>query len=163
MHHNCLGNYLHLKRNLSDNCQGVQIHYSKVPLFAVNWNAVVDFRGFWLRVFSILDGVLKAAPPPQLFMLNTEGRLTSGEWCLKAERVDHITIAWCEMGKVGASKLYLVSFGNKLWLFQMDGPWSYDDSKQQIVHKKLGRSWHFEMATFTHVFRSILRDLNSSK
>ena len=37
---------------------------------------------------------------PQLFMLNTEGRLTSGEWCLKAERVDHVTIAWCEMGKV---------------------------------------------------------------
>ena len=33
-------------------------------------------------------------------MLNTEGRLTSGEWCLKAERVDHVTIAWCEMGKV---------------------------------------------------------------
>lgn len=33
-------------------------------------------------------------------MLNTEGRLTSGEWCLKAERADHITIAWCEMGKV---------------------------------------------------------------
>ena len=21
----------------------------------------------------------------------------------------------------------------------MDGPWSYDDSKQQILHKKLGR------------------------
>ena len=22
----------------------------------------------------------------------------------------------------------------------MDGPWSYDDSKQQIIHKKLGKS-----------------------
>ena len=30
----------------------------------------------------------------------------------------------------------------------MDGPWSYDDSKQQIVHKKLGRSGLFEMTTF---------------
>ena len=36
-------------------------------------------------------------------MLNTEGRLTSGEWCLKAERADHITVAWCEMGKVRIS------------------------------------------------------------
>ena len=50
-HNSCLGNYLYLKCNLSDNCQGVQIHYSKVPLFAVNWNAVVDFWGFWLRFF----------------------------------------------------------------------------------------------------------------
>ena len=105
------------------------------------------FEDFGCGFFSILDGLLKAAFPPQLFMLNTEGRLTSGEWCLKAERVDHITIAWCEMGKV-PQNLYLVSFGNKLWFFQMDGPWSYDDSKQQIVHKKLGRSGHFEMATF---------------
>ena len=82
--------------------------YPCLLLIEMQWLILEDFGcGF----FSILAGVLKAAPPPQLFMLNTEGRLTSGEWCLKAERVDHITIAWCEMGKVGASKLI---FG-QLW------------------------------------------------
>ena len=51
---------------------------------------------FWLERLTNDDFFL------QLFMLNTEGRLTSGEWCLKAERADHITVAWCEMGKVCA-------------------------------------------------------------
>ena len=39
----------------------------------------------------------------------------------------------------------------------MDGPWSYDDSKQQIVHKKLGRSgvWALWNGNI-YVFRSIL-------
>ena len=60
---------------------------------------------FWLRLKYLAVSItwLEWLPMiclPQLFMLNTEGRLTSGEWCLKAERVDHITIAWCEMGKV---------------------------------------------------------------
>ena len=56
----------------------------------------------------------------QLFRLNTEGQLASGEWCVKAEGGDRVTIAWCEMGVV-------------------KGPWSYDASSRQIVnsdHKK---------------------------
>ena len=84
--------------------------YPCLLLIEMQW---LIFEDFGCGFFSILDGLLKAAFPPQLFMLNTEGRLTSGEWCLKAERVDHITIAWCEMGKV-PQNLYLVSFGNKL-------------------------------------------------
>ena len=63
---------------------------------------------------------------PQLFMLNTEGRLTSGEWCLKAERVDHVTIAWCEMGKVCTRSKRNLQFGKikipkKLIMISPDG------------------------------------------
>ena len=82
-------------------------------------------------------------------MLNTEGRLTSGEWCLKAERADHITIAWCEMGKVCARSKRNLQFGKikipkkLIMISQMDGPWSYDDSKQQIIHKRLGMTSMF--------------------
>lgn len=55
-------------------------------------------------------------------MLNTEGRLTSGEWCLKAERADHITVAWCEMGKVRiSSKKSLNSDDKKLIVISPDG------------------------------------------
>ena len=56
----------------------------------------------------------------QMFMLNTEGRLTSGEWCLKVERADSVTMAWCDMGK-------------------MDGPWSYAKDSQQIKDSKSGK------------------------
>jgi len=56
----------------------------------------------------------------QLFMLNAAGRLTSGEWCLKAERADQVTVAWCEMGKV-------------------DGPWEWVEAQQHILHTKLGK------------------------
>ena len=49
-----------------------------------------------------------------------QGQLSNGEWCVKAEGGDRVTIAWCEMGVV-------------------KGPWSYDASSRQIVngdHKK---------------------------
>jgi polypeptide N-acetylgalactosaminyltransferase len=52
----------------------------------------------------------------QLFRLNTEGQLTSGEWCLKAERGDRVTVAWCEMGTT-------------------DGPWEYMDESKQLRHR----------------------------
>ena len=52
--------------------------------------------------------------------LNAKGRLTSGEWCLKAERADQVTVAWCEMGKV-------------------DGPWEWVEAKQHLLHTRLGK------------------------
>ena len=54
----------------------------------------------------------------QLFRLNTEGQLTSGEWCLKAEKGDRVTIAWCDMG-------------------QVNGPWEYLDDSKQLRHNGL--------------------------
>ena len=53
-------------------------------------------------------------------ILGFQGQLSNGEWCVKAEGGDRVTIAWCEMGVV-------------------KGPWSYDASSRQIVnsdHKK---------------------------
>ena len=55
-------------------------------------------------------------------MLNTEGRLTSGEWCLKAERADHVTIAWCEMGKViTCSKISVETSFGAIFILFLDG------------------------------------------
>jgi polypeptide N-acetylgalactosaminyltransferase len=33
----------------------------------------------------------------QLLRLNTQGQMTSGEWCIKAESSDQVLVAWCEM------------------------------------------------------------------
>ena len=30
-------------------------------------------------------------------------QLSNGEWCVKAESAQRVTIAWCEMGQVGSS------------------------------------------------------------
>merc|ERR1719341_3058215 len=51
----------------------------------------------------------------QLFRLNTEGQLTSGEWCVKAERNDKVIVAWCEMGTT-------------------NGPWKYKGDTKQLYH-----------------------------
>jgi len=51
----------------------------------------------------------------QLMLLNTKGQLSNGEWCIKYENADRITIAWCEMGVV-------------------DGPWRYDSETQHVVN-----------------------------
>lgn len=56
----------------------------------------------------------------QMFRLNTEGQMTSGEWCLKADKSDVVSIAWCDMGTT-------------------DGPWKYVDDKQQMLHTKHNR------------------------
>jgi len=56
----------------------------------------------------------------QMIMLNMEGQLTNGEWCIKAEGNSKVTIAWCDMGKV-------------------DGPWEYLADTHQIKNNKLDR------------------------
>ena len=53
----------------------------------------------------------------QLMLFNTKGQLSNGEWCIKAESADMVTIAWCEMG-------------------QVSGPWSYDGDSKQMKHTK---------------------------
>jgi len=53
----------------------------------------------------------------QLMLLNTEGQLSNGEWCVKAESSDRIQIAWCEMGVV-------------------KGPWKYNSESDQIHHSE---------------------------
>jgi len=56
----------------------------------------------------------------QLLRLNTQGQLTSGEWCIKADRGDQVTIAWCEQGSTS-------------------GPWEYRDDSQQLFNNKVQR------------------------
>lgn len=56
----------------------------------------------------------------QMFRLNTEGQLTSGEWCLKAEKGDKVSVAWCVMSSV-------------------NGPWVFKDETHQMYHKDLDR------------------------
>ena len=46
--------------------------------------------------------------------------MSNGEWCLKAESTDRVTIAWCEMGVV-------------------KGPWSYDETKRQLQHREYNK------------------------
>lgn len=50
----------------------------------------------------------------------SQGQLSNGEWCVKAESVDRVTIAWCEMGVV-------------------KGPWSFDETKRQLMHKEYNK------------------------
>ena len=52
----------------------------------------------------------------QLFRLNTEGQLTSGEWCTDADSADEIVIKWCRPG-------------------DNSGPWEYKEAEKQIYHK----------------------------
>jgi len=56
----------------------------------------------------------------QLFRLNTEGQLSSGEWCALADRADSVTISWCPAGR-------------------NDGPWEYRETTKQIYHSKQGK------------------------
>jgi len=56
----------------------------------------------------------------QLMLLNTEGQLSNGEWCVKAESVDRVSIAWCEMGVV-------------------KGPWAYNSESKQIHHRDFNK------------------------
>ena len=55
----------------------------------------------------------------QLFRLNTEGQLASGEWCAAADR-DTVTISWCPASR-------------------NDGPWQWREAERQLYHTKLGR------------------------
>eukprot|EP00092_Neocalanus_flemingeri_P050739 GFUD01058757.1.p1 GENE.GFUD01058757.1~~GFUD01058757.1.p1 ORF type:complete len:186 (-),score=62.61 GFUD01058757.1:193-705(-) len=56
----------------------------------------------------------------QMMMLNTEGQLVNGEWCVKADGQDKITLVWCDMGKT-------------------DGPWKFLPDTQQMRHTKYDR------------------------
>ena len=42
-----------------------------------------------------------------------QGQLSNGEWCVKADNSERISIAWCEMGVV-------------------TGPWSYDTDTKHV-------------------------------
>merc|ERR1711902_223020 len=54
----------------------------------------------------------------QLFRLNTEGQLTSGEWCTDVNANKQITVNWCKAGFNG-------------------GPWEFQEKEQQLYHKRL--------------------------
>ena len=47
----------------------------------------------------------------QLFRLNTEGQLASGEWCVNADKADNVHISWCLAGR-------------------NDGPWQFKENDQ---------------------------------
>ena len=49
----------------------------------------------------------------QMFRLNTEGQLTSGEWCANADASGAVTVQWCAMGTT-------------------DGPWEFKPDLKQV-------------------------------
>ena len=51
----------------------------------------------------------------QMFRLNVEGQLTSGEWCANVDASGAINVQWCTMGST-------------------DGPWEYRPEKKQVKH-----------------------------
>ncbi|CAB4061456.1 GALNT [Lepeophtheirus salmonis] len=52
----------------------------------------------------------------QMFRLNTEGQLTSGEWCQTADSSGSVSIQWCSFGSVS-------------------GPWEFKENLRQIYHR----------------------------
>ena len=50
-----------------------------------------------------------------MLRLNTEGQLTSGEWCLKTDKKVGTSVSWCEMGRTY-------------------GPWEYRVDRQEMYH-----------------------------
>ena len=50
----------------------------------------------------------------QLFRLNTEGQLTSGEWCTDLDHQGDIVVKWCNPG-------------------DNSGPWEYRKEEQQVI------------------------------
>ena len=56
----------------------------------------------------------------QLFRLNTQGQLSSGEWCASGDKSDSVTISWCPSGR-------------------NDGPWQYREDTKQIFHTKMNK------------------------
>ena len=51
----------------------------------------------------------------QLFRLNTEGQLTSGEWCTDLDHQGDIVVKWCNPG-------------------DNSGPWEYRKEEQQVIN-----------------------------
>ena len=56
----------------------------------------------------------------QLYRLNTEGQLASGEWCTDLNNDQVITVQWCDQGTV-------------------NGPWEYKRSTKQLFHRKASK------------------------
>lgn len=54
-----------------------------------------------------------------MFRLNTEGQLTSGEWCTNVDGSSVINVQWCAMGSV-------------------DGPWEYRPELKQVIISAVG-------------------------
>ena len=50
-----------------------------------------------------------------MFRLNTEGQLSSGEWCVAGDRADNINIAWCPQGSNA-------------------GPWQYREDTSHLLN-----------------------------
>lgn len=63
----------------------------------------------------------------QLMLLNTEGQLSNGEWCVKAE--------------CGQSYHRLVRDEGS------QGPWSYDSNKRQMLHNEYNKYPWLSMST----------------
>ena len=56
----------------------------------------------------------------QMFRLNTEGQLSSGEWCVSGDRSDNINISWCPQGSNA-------------------GPWQYNEDSHHMINTKTGK------------------------
>ena len=56
----------------------------------------------------------------QLFRLNTQGQLSSGEWCASGDKSESVTISWCPSGR-------------------NDGPWQYREDTKQIFYTKMNK------------------------
>jgi hypothetical protein len=69
-----------------------------------------------------------------MFRLNTEGQLTSGEWCTNVDSSGGITVQWCTMGTT-------------------DGPWEYRPEQKQMYHKTLGTCMALEPESSKPIMR----------
>lgn len=71
----------------------------------------------------------------QLFRLNTEGQLTSGEWCTDLDNSgSSITVQWCRPG-------------------DNSGPWEYREEEGQLYHRKKGMCLALEPETSKPIVR----------
>eukprot|EP00088_Acartia_fossae_P003437 TRINITY_DN11449_c0_g1_i1.p1 TRINITY_DN11449_c0_g1~~TRINITY_DN11449_c0_g1_i1.p1 ORF type:complete len:607 (+),score=117.67 TRINITY_DN11449_c0_g1_i1:29-1849(+) len=75
----------------------------------------------------------------QLIRLNTQGQMTSGEWCLHAEGKDKIVVAWCKAGSV-------------------DGNWQYEEESRHMKHTRLNKC----LGIHPENQQLILRDCNEN-
>ena len=53
-----------------------------------------------------------------MYRLNTEGQLTSGEWCTNVQQGQSVNVQWCANGAT-------------------DGPWSYKEETKQVIKTSL--------------------------
>ena len=71
----------------------------------------------------------------QLFRLNTEGQLTSGEWCTEVDKDGRgVTVAWCRFG-------------------DNSGPWEYREGEQQMYHRPSGNCLALEPESSRPIMR----------